>query len=701
MSNIHWAAAVSGAFTTDADWTGGSTPTATDDAILDATGAPYTVTSSAKSQTVNGLQTVSGATLAVAKGTIFTATNGTDGGASAGTITVGDGGVFAAGGTLENDGLIKLNGSTKGATLLAVANLTLTGLGVVKLSDSANNAITGAFVFENVSNTVQGSGVIGGAGMTFVNDAMGTINGNGLKGLTISTPDFVSRNAGLIEATNSGGVTISKTVLDQFTGGDTGSLFAADHDRVFLASTTIIGGNLNSVGAGAIEAIDQGVFLDGTELDGVYNQGTFDVAQGAATHAEGELRNAGNINLLSGALPPATNYSDLIVGAPNAGIAPGPKLPLDGIVGATLKLDNGGVVNVSAQGRIFGETTADTLENVDNTIVGGGFFGLGRLNIINDAKGVINANGGDMDLRSTPGSSIINDGLIEETGSGILVVYKSTIDSTGAKGPGAAVQAAGSARIDLFDANLVGGSVSVASISAIWSTGDALSTIDVGAGTLDNAGSLYANGNGTNTGAGLSILGAVANTGVLFAYKGELEVNGAVTGGGIGKINGGTLKFDQTFTENVIFASQNPGELVLAQSQGYTGTVTGFSTIGMSTFDLEDINFSESTTATYVPTNGKQPFLGGVLTVTDGAHSATIKLVGNYSHSTFTVTADGSGGTLVSDTVAAKAQTVSIHTLTTAMASLGGHSDLSQGLMTPRPFVSHPPLLAASRSFAA
>ncbi len=82
MTAIHWKNAASGPFNTAADWNPGSTPGAADDAIIDAIGT-YTVTSSVNT-TVNTVDTIGGATLAIAAGTTFQATNG---GVNAGKIT--------------------------------------------------------------------------------------------------------------------------------------------------------------------------------------------------------------------------------------------------------------------------------------------------------------------------------------------------------------------------------------------------------------------------------------------------------------------------------------------------------------------------------------------------------------------------------------------------------------------------------------
>jgi hypothetical protein len=119
-------------------------------------------------------------------------------------------------------------------------------------------------------------------------------------------------------------------------------------------------------------------------------------------------------------------------------------------------------------------------------------------------------------------------------------------------------------------------------------------------------------------------------------------------------IAGGVLEFDSTFTQNVGFTGAS-GTLVLALSQDYTGTVSGFSTSGGTSLDLRDIAFVSV---------GEASFSAGVLTVSDGTHAAHIKLVGDFSGSTFTASSDGHGGTLVTDPAVSQ--------LVQAMAALGG-----------------------------
>jgi hypothetical protein len=106
--------------------------------------------------------------------------------------------------------------------------------------------------------------------------------------------------------------------------------------------------------------------------------------------------------------------------------------------------------------------------------------------------------------------------------------------------------------------------------------------------------------------------------------------------------------------------------LELARSQTYAGRITGFSTT--TSLDLEDIAFGSKTTASY-----KGTAASGVLTVTDGAHTARITLIGDYLASSFSVASDGHGGTKVTDPASPAAAHVpqSLQPFIAAAASFG------------------------------
>jgi len=217
----------------------------------------------------------------------------------------------------------------------------------------------------------------------------------------------------------------------------------------------------------------------------------------------------------------------------------------------------------------------------------------------------------------------------------------------------------------------------------ITGNGAHILVIDTGAATITNAGLIQARGRG-----GVTIQSAVANGGTLEAHGGNLTVNGAVSGSGRGVINGGTLAFASSFTETVAFGAT--GVLRLARSRAYTGSITGFSKTGATSLDLTDIAFKSAGEATFAGTA-----TSGVLTVTDGTHVATIKLIGDYLGSTFVAASDGHGGVIVHDPAKAAAAP-SPHPLIAAMASLGaGRSGSVHSLGETRPTIPH--ILAAGR----
>jgi 20S proteasome alpha/beta subunit len=91
------------------------------------------------------------------------------------------------------------------------------------------------------------------------------------------------------------------------------------------------------------------------------------------------------------------------------------------------------------------------------------------------------------------------------------------------------------------------------------------------------------------------------------------------------------------------------GTLVLDHASTFTGQIFNLtgngSPSGSDQIDLKDIAFGPGTTVSYAGTSS-----GGLLTVSDDQnHTASISLAGNYTASTFSLSADGSGGTVVID----------------------------------------------------
>jgi hypothetical protein len=140
------------------------------------------------------------------------------------------------------------------------------------------------------------------------------------------------------------------------------------------------------------------------------------------------------------------------------------------------------------------------------------------------------------------------------------------------------------------------------------------------------------------TGSGTDQLSVRASDGWLWSNWQSPAVNVSPTP----VINAGaTLELASTYPGKVTFASTT-GTLKLDNSASFAGTVAGMA--GSDRLDLADINFATIGTPSFSGTS-----TGGVLTVTDGSHTANIALLGNYMAATFAVSSDGHGGTFVVD----------------------------------------------------
>ncbi len=136
----------------------------------------------------------------------------------------------------------------------------------------------------------------------------------------------------------------------------------------------------------------------------------------------------------------------------------------------------------------------------------------------------------------------------------------------------------------------------------------------------------------------------ITNNGLLRSTgTGGMTIASAVTGSGRVTIKSGTINFEASFSQDMTFAGTT-GVLELAQSQGYAATIAGFSQTGGTALDLGDIAFGAATKASYSGTTAS-----GVLTVTDGTHTAHITLAGDYTTAAFVAASDGHGGTKVVD----------------------------------------------------
>src|SRR5262249_27994815 len=115
------------------------------------------------------------------------------------------------------------------------------------------------------------------------------------------------------------------------------------------------------------------------------------------------------------------------------------------------------------------------------------------------------------------------------------------------------------------------------------------------------------------------------------------------TGGSFTINDGSNLDLFGASTASVSFAGSQGG-LTLFDSLDFNGHIPAMA--GADTLDLAELPFQGNTTPGYVPNSGNT---GGTLSVTEGADTANIALLGMYLANSFVASSDGHGGTLVID----------------------------------------------------
>jgi hypothetical protein len=427
--------------------------------------------------------------------------------------------------------------------------------------------------------------------------------------------------------------------------------------------------------AGATWTLADGVLLAAGDKGKFTNAGT--LVRGAVTsanHIAADFINTGTVQIGSGTLfvdGPANSLAGTVTGAGTLGFGGGvstlgPDLTLTtaavSIKGAATSVildetltwaggwtQSGGSVSIASgdtlkftgagdsfSGTVTGAGTVDFAAGSDSfktlalstahTAIGAATVTLtGGIGV----SGLVTATGSSFTIAAT-GAAVSGGGMLQLLGAADAVVGATT---TATLTNADRIMGAG---------HIGGGSMILLNQGAGVIDGTGALSIDTGAQSIVNAGLIEATGAGV-----VSVASAVNNSGVLEAAKGTLIVNGVVTGAGKLMIeNGGTADFASAFTENVTFAVGG-GTLELASSQGYSGTITGFANTGAK-LDLADIDYGAGTKATYSGTTS-----AGVLTVTDGTHTAKIHLAGNFTGSTWILAGDGHGGTTVVDPPAA------------------------------------------------
>jgi fibronectin-binding autotransporter adhesin len=487
---------------------------------------------------------------------------------NAGTLEVAAGSTLNLNASVQNTGEIQLNGGTtaaKAADLLIYGNgAQLLSGGKLVLSNSAYNLIgtaasdvTDGETLINQDNLIEGAGTIGDANLRFINHLDGTVDSDDSAGLTL----FGNTNAnlesdyndGLIENTGAGGLTIENAWSDGGTIEENSTSSVLDLVNFTVTSG---GGYITDAVAGGVVNLTN---VDDTDnfLDTVAGS-TVNLTPGETSTISEQLYNYGTINVDSATLVASNNYYNYgTINLEGSGTAS--TIELSG----QLELRGGGdlVLGNSAGNSIVSNGSAQTLDNVDNTISGFGTIGDTNITFEN--------------------------------------AHNATVDADGT--------------------------------SAL--------TISTGTNEPYNAGTFES----TNTG-GLTVQGNLDNEGLLSSSAGNLDVTGNVDGFGVLNISGtGSIELGGYAYQDVTFESGGSDEtLILDHSDTYVpNEIYGFGT--GDHFDLRDIAFSASTSESCGSSLNVS-----TLTVTNGTNTANLYMIGSYSTSSFSLSSDSHGGTLVS-----------------------------------------------------
>ncbi len=577
------------------------------------------------------------------------------GGASGGGATHGGAGVAGGAGVSLNLGQLQNYGSvTGGAGGVAGATAYNQEDGSSPFGQTGG-AGAAAVYMTGAGRLYNGAMVTGGQGGTGGYDYFGGQGGAGGAGASLKAGGLVTNTAG---GTIRGGVGGAGGSGSSFQGGGgSGGVGGAGGAGVVLAAGgsisnrgTILGGAGGAGGpgapgypAGAAGPAGVGVIL--TAGGTLANAGVVSGLVGVEAGGPGQVQviDYGTIQGTGGTAVSFSSSSDLldlkngavVLGRIHGG---GGLLQIDAQSGTVTGLGGGGVASGGASGSFdgfqfygFGPASRLTLTGEVNLAAGQSVevdsgATLSTAGVIDNAGMFeVGGSGGRTSLRLTAATTLTGGGLLSigndannlivGTSVGVMLTNEETIQGGGDIGGGklTLVNAAGA----VIDATMT-----------------KATTIDTGSRRITNAGLIENTGKG-----GLVIASDIANSGTLEAQSGVLTVNGAVTGAGLAVVGAGTLAFEASFSEAVTFSGTG-GTLELAQSQGFRGTVTGFSGVGGTTLDLRDIGF---VSASEVSFNKKK----GVLTVTDGTHSAQIKLMGDYTTAKFIAADDGDGGVFV------------------------------------------------------
>lgn len=302
---------------------------------------------------------------------------------------------------INNTGTIALHAAL-GQTILALeGSVVLTGKGKVTLTDNPGNIIESngsPAALINTNNTISGAGTIGDINTMLYNQ--GTIDGTGKNPLIIAA-DSVA-NPGTIETSGAGGLEIEHAVSN--TNGTVATTASGAH--IDLDNGSISYGTVKTVAGSTIDTV---AGTSGEVIDATFNNAGRLLLNNQSSFSLGSnVDNTGSIAV--------ENYGS---GHTQLEIV------------ADVSLTGTGKVTLSGLNPwIISDGSAAALINDGNTISGDGLIGDSKLTLVNDSRGVIDANNPTLALVISTGTNAVsNAGTMEATAGGLLLLLSPIINT--------------------------------------------------------------------------------------------------------------------------------------------------------------------------------------------------------------------------------------------------------------------------------
>ena len=188
------------------------------------------------------------------------------------------------------DGVLRLAATAHGTYIRTLNNLTLSGAGGIRSSNTQNNVIdanaANLVLTNNLTGGIAGSMQLGGNSLVVVNNTL--VSAEGSAGMTIDPPANGFVNNGALWAR--GG---SSLLLLNGAFTNPGSINVEPGAVCNINASTILGGTFNTTGDGVIHGVNSTTLVDVSVSAGSW----FNLPNGNTTHVQGTITNAGTMTL--------------------------------------------------------------------------------------------------------------------------------------------------------------------------------------------------------------------------------------------------------------------------------------------------------------------------------------------------------------------------------------------------------------------